>query len=283
VTADRDSRPPNLDPASVAGFGDEWSRFDQRESSTDDLQRNFEKYFAVFPWDSLPPSSVGFDLGCGSGRWSRLLAPRVGTLHCVDASEKALDVARRNLASCDNCVIHHASVDDLPFADASMDFGFSLGVLHHVPDTERGIRDCVAKLRPGAPFLLYLYYAFDNRPWWFRALWRGTDVVRHIITRLPTGLKHVSAELIAATIYWPLAKLAALAERLGVNVVNFPLTFYRDQSYYTMRTDALDRFGTRLERRFTAGEIRAMMERAGLSNIRFSSAAPYWCAVGTRV
>ena len=48
------------------------------------------------------------------------------------------------------------------------------------------------------------------------------------------------------------------------------------------RTDALGRFGTRLEQRFTASQIRAMMERAGLERVEFSPGAPYWCAVGVR-
>ena len=43
----------------------------------------------------------------------------------------------------------------------------------------------------------------------------------------------------------------ACAERLGTDVRHFPLSAYRDRSFYTMRTDALDRFGTRLERRFS--------------------------------
>jgi hypothetical protein len=49
-----------------------------------------------------------------------------------------------------------------------------------------------------------------------------------------------------------------------------------------MRTDAFDRFGTRLEKRFTAQEIRAMMEGAGLRDIRFRNGPPYWCALGVR-
>jgi hypothetical protein len=47
-----------------------------------------------------------------------------------------------------------------------------------------------------------------------------------------------------------------------------------------MRTDALDRFGTKLEQRFTAAQIRQMMERAGLERITFSNSVPFWCAVG---
>jgi hypothetical protein len=47
-----------------------------------------------------------------------------------------------------------------------------------------------------------------------------------------------------------------------------------------MRTDALDRFGTRLEQRFTRVEIKKTMEFAGLVNIKFSEEIPFWCAVG---
>ena len=49
-----------------------------------------------------------------------------------------------------------------------------------------------------------------------------------------------------------------------------------------MRTDALDRFGTRLEHRFTKKEIVNMMEKSGLTNIKFSENSPYWVAVGKK-
>ena len=44
-------------------------------------ERVFGDYFAIFPWDQLPPAAEGFDMGCGSGRWARFVAPRVGRLH----------------------------------------------------------------------------------------------------------------------------------------------------------------------------------------------------------
>ena len=47
-----------------------------------------------------------------------------------------------------------------------------------------------------------------------------------------------------------------------------------------MRTDALDRFGTRLEQRFTKKEIHSMMIESGLTNISFSKEIPFWTAVG---
>lgn len=271
----------NADHAVVEDFGDEWSRFDQTEMPDEERRQRFAEYFAPFPWERLPPAAVGFDAGCGSGRWAVLLAPRVGHLHCVDPSS-AIDVAKRNLAHLPNCSFHRTTVDEMPLADDSMDFGYSLGVLHHVPDTQQGLNACVRKLKRGAPFLVYLYYAFDNRPAWFRALWWTSDRLRRIVSRLPSVPKRLLAEGFAATVYWPLARTVRILERAGVRVDNYPLFYYRDKSFYTMRTDALDRFGTRFERRFTRAEVEAMLQTAGLEDIRFSEALPFWCAAGVK-
>lgn len=270
----------NIDQNTVDGFGDEWERFDQASLSEKELQEIFDSYFSIFPWHILTNSSVGFDLGCGSGRWAKLVAPRVKKLHCIDPSS-AIDVAKHNLINNPNCEFHQADVEKMPLTDASMDFGYSLGVLHHIPDTQKGMVECVKKLKPGSPFLVYLYYAFDNRPIWFRFLWKFSDIMRKGISKLPHSLRHLVCEIIATIIYMPLAKLSYLLEKFGLNVINIPLSDYRNRSFYTMRTDALDRFGTRLEQRFTKNEINKMMETAGLENITFSKNT-YWCAVGFR-
>lgn len=273
----------NQDQPTVRGFGDEWQRFHQLVLDKAEKQAIFAQYFAIFPFDCLHPQAVGFDLGCGSGRWATLVAPRVGILHCIDASAQAVQVAKRNLGDHSNCVVHLASVHTIPLADESADFGYSLGVLHHIPDTAAGIRACVAKLKPGAPFLIYLYYAFDNRPWWFRRIWQISNILRQGISRLPFALRYATSQILAGVIYWPLARLARLGEHLGWNVEHWLLAAYRQRSFYVMRTDALDRFGTRLEQRFTRNEIQHMMEQAGLQGIEFNDTVPYWCAMGHKV
>lgn len=272
----------NVDTRVVAGFSDEWSRFDHSGTDGGELERVFARYFENFPWTSLPPNPVGFDLGCGSGRWARLVAPRAGRLHCIDPAEGALDVARRNLRDFPNCEFHQATVDAIPLPAASADFGYSLGVLHHVPDTQAGIDACVSKLKPGAPFALYLYYAFDNRPAWFRALWFVSEPLRTVISRSPHPIRFAMSQLFAVLLYWPLARLARLGERRGLKVDHWPLSFYRDRSFYMMRTDALDRLGTTLEKRFTRKKMEEMMRTAGLENIVFNEHPPFWTAVGTK-
>ncbi|QNM83143.1 class I SAM-dependent methyltransferase [Sphingomonas sabuli] len=272
----------NIDPLTVEGFGKEWAAFDQTEFAGEPYRRAFESYFSVFPFDDLPTGSEGFDLGCGSGRWAAGVAPKVGFLHCIDPAREALAVAKRRLADTPNVDFHLASVSDIPLDDGSQDFGYSLGVLHHIPDTAQAMADCVRKLKPGAPFLVYLYYAMENRPAWFRGIWRTTDVVRKVVCRLPFGARKAVTSVMAGLVYWPLARVSLMVENSGRNPSVIPLSGYRHLGFYAMRTDALDRFGTRLEQRFTRPQIEKMMEAAGLENIRFRETDPFWVAVGYR-
>lgn len=272
----------NIDLNTVVGFGREWSSFDQNGLSEEDKSKIFDDYFHIFPWDKLSPNAIGADIGCGSGRWAQVVAPRVGHLHLIDASQEALQVAKNNVSPLGNCSFHHASVGDLPFSDNSLDFAYSLGVLHHVPETVEGISSIAKKLKQGSPFLVYLYYAFDNQPIWFRMMWRVSDIIRRFISRLPYILRLVLSQLIAILIYFPLARAARLLDLLKVMPRSWPLGYYRDKSFYVMRTDALDRFGTRLEQRFSKQKIELMLKKSGFKDIYFSDEQPYWCAVGIK-
>jgi ubiquinone/menaquinone biosynthesis C-methylase UbiE len=272
----------NEDPSTVAGFGREWAAYDQTTLSAEERQSIYDSYFRIFPWDRLPTDPVGADIGCGSGRWAAVVAPRVGELHLVDASEEALSVARKALDGVENVTFHHGSVGALSFDDAGFDFAYSLGVLHHVPDTRAALAEVARTLKPGAPFLVYLYYRFDNRPAWFRRLWAFSDGLRRLVMRLPFPLRRFTSDVLAALVYWPLARAAWLLDRLGRLPESWPLRVYRDRSFYSMRTDSLDRFGTRLEQRFTRDEVAAMLDAAGFRDLAFSDEEPYWCAVGFR-
>jgi len=273
----------NLDPHTVAGFGQEWAAYDQTRLPDAELEAIFESYFSIFPFESLPSGAEGMDVGCGSGRWADLVLSRVGRLHCIDPSEKALNVAKRRLDGRAGAEFHLASVDDMPIGDASQDFGYSLGVLHHVPDPQAALKQCVSKLKPGAPFLIYLYYRFDNRTSAFRSLWRASDLIRQGVSRLPFPFRKAVTATLASFVYWPLARAAKAAEWAGMSIDEFPLSSYRNLSFYTMRTDALDRFGTRLEHRFTKAEVESMMTAAGLGDVRFSDRVPFWVACGRRI
>lgn len=271
----------NIDIKTIEGFGDEWKRFDQSKLSDYEQQKIFNEYFSIFPLNLLNKNATGFDMGCGSGRWADIVASRVKLLHCIDPSI-AIEVAKIKLNKYKNCIFHNASTNSVDIRVGSMDFGYSLGVLHHIPNTQEALIDCTKLLKPGAPFLIYLYYAFDNKPFWFKFIFKISNLLRILISRLPYPIRYIFSQILAFFIYLPIARFSLFLDKIGINTINIPLSAYRHNSFYTMRTDSLDRFGTRLEQRFTKKQIEKMMTESGLENIVFNNSVPFWCAVGTK-
>lgn len=269
----------NIDPKVVSSFGEEWTAYDQSKMSSEETENAFKDYFEIFPWDVLGSDAEGFDMGCGSGRWARFVAQRVSKLNCIEPSD-AIETAKKNLSDIDNIHFIRGSITDPKILTGSQSFGYCLGVLHHIPDTQSGMKSCVELLKPGAPFLLYIYYNFENRSLSYKLIWQLSNLLRLFISKRSPSVKNLLTDIIALFCYLPISRLSSLIEKLGFNASSMPLYYYRKRSFFTLRTDSRDRFGTILEKRYSRKEIEKMMTNAGLENIRFHDKAPYWCAVG---
>lgn len=272
----------NIDWNTVTSFGKEWQKFSSFESP--EITTIGNDYFDLINASMANGNSVALDVGCGSGRWARYLSRHVKFIEAIDPSEAAL-VAAEKLRDLTNVRVTQAGVDKIPFPDKSFDFVYSLGVLHHIPDTQSAINKCLSKLKPQGWLLVYLYYALDNRGAIYKLIFHTSTFFRRIISRLPSSPKLFVCDLIAFFIYFPLAYLAK--NLYSVTPLRFiaekiPLGYYRKTSFQVMRNDALDRFGTPLEKRFSKIEIEEMLLRAGFINIHFSPNAPYWHVVAQR-
>jgi hypothetical protein len=131
--------------------------------------------------------------------------------------------------------------------------------------------------------LLYIYYSLDNRSGLYRALFAASDLLRRGISRLPRRSKFFVCEVVAVVAYGPFVLCARLFKRFGGDAWrHVPLSYYADKPWKVCRNDALDRFGTPLEKRFSQEEIRRMLLAAGMSEIRFSEHPPYWHVVARK-
>ncbi len=263
----------------IKSFGEEWQRFDQSILDLKELKKIFYDYFKIFPWNKVNKKSVGFDMGCGSGRWAKVVAPKIGKLNCIEPSS-AIHTAKKNLKEIKNINYIKLPIDKLNLKSNSHDFGYCLGVLHHVDNTQENLNKCTSLLKKDAPFLVYLYYNFENKSLLYFIIWKFTDFLRRLVSSLPEVFKFFFSDLFALILYYPLARISYFLDKLNFNVKNIPLSYYKDLSFYTMRTDSRDRFGTYVEKRYSKKKIRSMLKKAGLHRIKFSTKAPFWCAVG---
>lgn len=271
----------NLDAKTVASFGEEWGKF---ASFTDEEITNAgNQYFDIVDGRHINAASRVLDVGCGTGRWSKYISSKVQWVEAIDPSDAVFSAAKL-LSSTPNVRITKASADNIPFPDNSFDLVFSLGVLHHIPDTQLAMQHCVSKVKPGGFFLVYLYYALDNRTVLYKFLFWMSNLLRMLISNFPSALKKFICDAMAVLVYLPLVLLSRLFLTIGAKGLAHavPLSYYADKSFNIIRNDSLDRFGTPLEQRFTKDEIVTMMKNSGLSEINFSNGAPYWHAIGRK-
>jgi SAM-dependent methyltransferase len=270
----------NLDQQVIDSFGHEWAAFDYAESETDEaLDSQFLAYCSPIDLSQFnAKSSVAADFGAGSGRWASRLLPYFSLVYALEPSDGANNVLKNKFLKESRMKILQETVGVNSIPAGSLDLGMSLGVLHHIPNTGLAIKDVASKIKSGGIFFGYLYYKLDNKPLYYRGLFWTSNSLRWVISRLPYALRRFIARTIASLVYFPLARTAKLLEKRGKNVSNFPLHHYANMPFVMLQNDALDRFGTRLEQRFSKKEITEMLENAGfdLSTLKFSDVEPYW-------
>lgn len=272
----------NIDKVTVDSFGEEWQAF--HGFSETEIQKLGDEYFDIISPEMLNASTNVLEVGCGSGRFLKYVSEKAKMVVGVDPSN-AVFASDSLVGLKPNVVLVKASANDLPFFDESFDFVYSIGVLHHIPDTYKAMKACVDKVKKGGYFFTYLYYDLDNRGFLFRSLFNLSTVIRKGVSKLPAKPKRVVCDFLAVSLYMPFIGLSRLLKVVGVKESirkKIPLYGYENKSFYIIRNDALDRFGTPLEQRFTKEKITDMMESAGLDNIIFSNKIPYWHAVGKK-
>lgn len=272
----------NIDPEVVKSFGDEWLKF--HDFSDKIIKECADEYFDILGDEIVNKNTYMLDVGCGTGRWTKFLSQRAGFIEAIDPSD-AIFAADNLLGKIENVRLTKANTETIPFADESFDFVMSIGVLHHIPDTQQAMKDCVKKVKKGGYFYCYLYHNLETRGWWFKTLYNLSNLIRYPVCRLPAGLKRFVCDVLAIVIYMPLVLWVRFLVLIGLRNIarKMPLSAYNNKSFFIIRNDALDKFGTRLEQRFSKKQVMDMMGNCGLKDIVISDGTPFYHAVGRKI
>jgi SAM-dependent methyltransferase len=257
-----------------ASFGYEWTHFsDWRESGT----TNFKDYFAGVDLAALADAAV-LDAGCGMGRHARQIARHANQVVAVDFS-CAIDPARRNTADRPNVECMQADLLALPFEDASFDFVYSLGVLHHLDETERALGELVRTLKPGGRLRVYLYW---KRHGWKGRLLNAVTAARRVTTRLPFPALRAACRVLSVALFAGVVLPYRALSAAGVRAIeDWPLFVYSKYPFYILYNDQFDRFSAPIEKRYDKDEVRDLFGRAGLVDVRVRACFG-WLADGTK-
>jgi len=271
----------NIDIEVVNSFGEEWLKF--QYFSDEMIISCGEEYFDLISDDILNKNSYVLDIGCGSGRWTKYLTGRAGFIEAIDPSN-SIFAADNLLENISNVRLAKAAIESIPFNNETFDFVMSVGVLHHTPNPPKAMIDCVKKVKKGGYFYCYLYHNLESKNWLSKVLFRSGEQIRKIVCRLPMRTKAYVCDVIAVVVYLPIIFCVRLLIAGGFKktALEMPLGAYHNKSFFIIRNDSLDKFGTRLEHRYSKQEIEEMMLNSGLVDIKISDGIPYYHAIGRK-
>lgn len=262
-------------------FGYEWQAFSEM---LPEYEANFRWYFERFQPNELAGKRV-LDAGCGTGRHTFYMSQSGAREVVAMDFSQAIEVAAHNNRANPNTHFVQADIYHPPFPPDSFDFVYSLGVLHHLPDPEKGFRRLLALLRNREFINIYLYWNLEGEAAWRRALLKTVTQMRQVTTRMPHAMLQKFSWMIAAAFQvafvWPSRALEKfpptrpLADRV-------PLGHYRKYSFRVLYTDQFDRFSAPLENRYSRAEVADWFARAGMQDVIILGGQG-WRASGRRI
>jgi ubiquinone/menaquinone biosynthesis C-methylase UbiE len=137
-------------------------------------QKPGERPFSgLIPYDELAGKDV-LEIGCGTGVHARLLAEAGARLSAVDLTPTAVELTRKRLELAGlTADVREADAEALPYPDASFDFVWSWGVIHHSESTDKVIAEIARVLRPGGRLALMVYHRTSITFWLNYVGYRG--------------------------------------------------------------------------------------------------------------
>jgi SAM-dependent methyltransferase len=168
--------------AYAATFGRQWHWFRTVQlDSHNGTHRSATEFGATTGWTTADLAGQRvLDAGVGAGRYAECAADQGAEVFGVDLTE-AVDAAFANLGGRSNVHLAQADIFALPFRPGTFDRAYSIGVLHHTPDTELAFARVATAVREGGQMAVYLYARYGPTA-------RASDAIRRVTTRLPTRL-----------------------------------------------------------------------------------------------
>lgn len=175
-------------------FSFEWNVFYEVQIDILNNSRESEetfKYKTGFKEEDVK-GKVFLDAGVGAGRFAEVVSRWGGEVIGFDLSF-AVEAAYKIIGNRPNVHIVQADIFKLPFKKEAFDHMYSIGVLHHTPDTRKAFESLVPFLKKGGAFAVFIYEKGVYH--------RYSDLWRKITVKLPLKVMYI-VSAVAIPLYY---------------------------------------------------------------------------------
>lgn len=241
----------------VGNFSFEWQR--HRLTQLDSYNHNHISRDTFFDKTGFIAKDLAnklvLDVGCGMGRFMEIAANYRSEVIGIDLSY-AVDAARKNLSRRSRCHFIQADIFRLPFKPKTFDAIFSIGVLHHTPDTRAAFMQLPPLLKSGGKLAIWVYGQNTFRPYdYFGRFWRQFTI------RLPKKLLYYLCHF-SVVIYY-LYRIPYLG-----TLINLLIPFSTDPNWRWRILDTFDWYSPQYQWKHTYPEVVDWFETAKLKVLK---------------
>ena len=190
----------------------------------------------------------------------------------VEPSE-AIEVLNRNIRNPEKVTCLKITGEQLP-ASGNLDYIFSIGVLHHIPDPVPVVEAAFKALRPRGHFLIWLYGKEGN------GLYLAFIIPLRVLTK---RLPHFILAFLVEILYWPLILYIKFCHRLPLPLRGYMRSVLEKMSPKKRRLIIYDQLNPSYAKYYTRFEAKKLLSDGKFVNIRIHHRHGYsWSVIGTK-
>jgi SAM-dependent methyltransferase len=145
-----------LDQRTIEDFGEQWHQFTENEGFYGSVASLEDKCCNLMSVEDIRGKDV-CEIGAGAGRFIGILSQLSPKSILAIEPSKAIEILQRNMEVSEVPIRYlNATGGQLDEID-TLDYVFSIGVIHHIVDPVPTLRAALKALRPGGRLLIWVY------------------------------------------------------------------------------------------------------------------------------
>jgi SAM-dependent methyltransferase len=265
-------KPNKIQEKNIQDFGEQWSKYRNNEGYYGSKELFADIVLPLLNPDEIRNCKVA-DIGSGTGRIVNMLLEYGARQVIALEPSNGFEVLKQNISSPEKVICLKVTGEQLP-ATGDLDYVFSIGVLHQIPDPKPVVNAVFAALRPGGRFICWIYGE------------EGNELYLSVIRPLRLLTKLLPHNVLAALVWcldWPLRFYMMLCRNFPLPLRKYLISHLSKFSPEKRRLVIYDQLNPSYAKYYTRKEAKGLLVDAKFEDVQLYHRHGYsWTVIGTK-